>query len=186
MTIVATVKPATMQKLRGTLAEVFNEKRSGSDRRGMKFDDGKLRYTLEDPIARREFVAVLTAGAVKYDPGNWASVNQWLARYGDAMQRHAEAVRMGELLDPETTLMHWAHAHCDVHFLLALTLRDNPDLAGSFDKRFAHAMKNAREQRAKRDGELLHAATGAYVETGSRPFPEKRRKAPKKARRKRA
>lgn len=118
--------------------------------KGMKFDDGKLDYSLLDDAAMDEFVAVLTVGAVKYDADNWRKVPGWKRRYVAAIRRHLSAFLQGEELDAETTLHHLAHAHCDVHFLLALTLEEKPHLRQSMKKRLESGLKIAREARAKR------------------------------------
>jgi len=39
---------------------------SAYDQKGVKYDEGKLDYSLVDPVAHAEFVAVLTYGAIKY------------------------------------------------------------------------------------------------------------------------
>lgn len=42
---------------------------------GMKFDTGKLSYSLLPQAALSWTVAVLTYGSVKYDRSNWAKVD---------------------------------------------------------------------------------------------------------------
>ncbi len=118
---------------------------------GLKHDAGKLDFDLVDDAAEAEMVAVLTFGAVKYDPGNWVLVKDAKKRYYAALRRHLfESRTSTSALDPETTLLSLAHAACDIHFLLALELRANPLLASTRNERLAHALAVAREQRMAR------------------------------------
>jgi len=117
---------------------------------GLKYDGGKLDFSLVDDDAEAETAAVLTYGATKYEPGNWSKVDGAGDRYYAALRRHLHAFRKGETLDRETKLHHLAHAACCVHFLLGLDLLANPDLLASLEDRMAFALDAAREIRAKR------------------------------------
>lgn len=83
----------------------------------MKFDSGKLRYGLIPPEVLKALASVLTYGAKKYKPDNWKEVDD-TSRYVDALYRHLEAWRSGELKDSESGLSHLAHALTNVSFLL--------------------------------------------------------------------
>ena len=83
----------------------------------MKFDTGKLRYSLVPPKAIKELAKVLTYGAKKYKPNNWQKVED-ANRYVDALYRHLEAWRSGEKLDNESRLSHLSHALTNVAFLI--------------------------------------------------------------------
>lgn len=85
---------------------------------GLKFDSGKLRYSLIPPAALAALAKVLTFGAEKYAPNSWQTVENGEERYLDALFRHIEAYRSGESIDPESGLSHLAHAACNVAFLL--------------------------------------------------------------------
>lgn len=113
----------------------------------MKFDDGKLSYSLLDRAALAWTVAVFTYGSIKYDRFNWRKVENAEERYYDAFFRHVEAWRGGEDYDPETTLPHLAHAACCALMLLGLKHAETADLPS----RFAHALKVAREIRSRRE-----------------------------------
>ena len=117
----------------------------------MKFDGGKLDYSLVDDAAEAETVAVLSYGAAKYDRDNWAKVDGAGDRYYAALRRHLYAFRRGETLDPETGLHHLAHASCCVHFLLGIDLRSEPELAATLDERMRVAIERGREIRAARE-----------------------------------
>lgn len=92
---------------------------------GTKHDAGKLRWSLLPWGAVRSVVDVLTRGAIKYAPDNWRKVEDWRARYHDAMVRHVTAWHLGEKYDDEWGLPHLAHAACCCLFLLALDV-DEP------------------------------------------------------------
>lgn len=91
--------------------------------KGVKFDQGKLRYTLVPPRALRLIVEVLEFGAGKYSVGNWAKVPDAKQRYKDALLRHIYAYLEGETIDPESGVHHLAHAACCILFLLELEKR---------------------------------------------------------------
>jgi len=62
-------------------------------------------------------------GAKRYGDWNWVHVTP-KARYWDAVQRHIEARRSGEMFDSESGLPHLAHACASLVFLLATDLGD--------------------------------------------------------------
>lgn len=86
--------------------------------KGVKYDNGKLRYDLIPAQALDDVVKVLTFGAAKYAPDNWRKVDDAESRYFAAAQRHLWAWQRGEQNDPETGVNHLAHAACCLLFLL--------------------------------------------------------------------
>jgi len=84
----------------------------------IKADAGKARFDLLPPEFLLETSAVLTYGAKKYTPNNWANGADW-SRYFSAMQRHLWAWWGGEDKDAETGITHLAHAACCLAFLMA-------------------------------------------------------------------
>ncbi len=85
---------------------------------GMKFDSGKIDYSLIPQIAIEGLAKVLHYGARKYKPNNWRHVDP--ARYVSAFERHWQAYLNGELIDPETNLPHLSHCMTNLAFLLEL------------------------------------------------------------------
>lgn len=83
----------------------------------MKFDTGKLRYSLIPPEATKALASVLTYGAKKYKPNNWQKAED-TERYVDALYRHLEAWRGGEEFDDESKLSHLSHALTNIAFLV--------------------------------------------------------------------
>lgn len=80
---------------------------------GAKLDKGKNRLGLvlmDFASALIEVGKVGTYGAGKYTPHGWVTVQDAEERYTDAMFRHLLAEGNGELKDPDTQLLHAAHA----------------------------------------------------------------------------
>ena len=88
-------------------------------KKGLKLDDGKLRYDLLPFEQLEEIVKVLTYGANKYEPNNWKLVQEPIDRYKAATLRHLSAYMQCEELDQESGLHHLAHAGTNILFLLS-------------------------------------------------------------------
>ena len=81
--------------------------------RDMKFDEGKLLGSIlhEDfPQALQDVIRVATFGAAKYERSSWKTVSNSHQRYADALHRHLLAIALGEVVDEESGLPHYAHA----------------------------------------------------------------------------
>lgn len=89
---------------------------------GRKDDAEKNRVDLLPFDALEEVAKVLTFGARKYADRNWERGMDWMRVFGGVM-RHMWAWVRGEDRDPESGLLHLAHATCDTLFLLAYALR---------------------------------------------------------------
>ncbi len=93
---------------------------------GLKFDGGKQRPALLHegvPLALAEVVKTLTFGAEKYEAHSWQRVENAAERYQDASYRHDAQRCKGEVLDPETGILHRAHHIINELFLLELEMR---------------------------------------------------------------
>jgi len=88
--------------------------------KGVKLDDGKLRFDLIPESAIEGLAEVLTMGARKYTPNGWKTVPDAVNRYYSALFRHLMAWRKGEKIDPESGLSHLKHVMINVAFLLEL------------------------------------------------------------------
>lgn len=93
------------------------------DKKGLKFDSGKLMYDLIPPEAETALARVLTFGANKYTRNGWQTVPNAVERYEAALMRHLNAHRRGELFDPESGLTHLEHALCNLAFLVYFQAR---------------------------------------------------------------
>jgi hypothetical protein len=85
---------------------------------GLRYNQGKLRFDLEHPIAREGLVKVLTKGAEKYAERNWEKGMKWSTVIA-SLKRHLNALEKCEDYDSETGLLHADHIQCNAHFLSA-------------------------------------------------------------------
>lgn len=83
---------------------------------GVKFDQGKPRFSLLPLKELGQVIDVLEYGARKYAPNNWQLVPSSNERYFDAAMRHIIAFRLGEKNDTESGKSHLAHAICCLLF----------------------------------------------------------------------
>jgi hypothetical protein len=87
---------------------------------GVKYDGGKLDWTLLPFEALEEVVKVLQFGVEKYARDNWRIVDDAENRYERAGFRHRVARLQGEETDPESGCDHLAHEAACLLFQLAL------------------------------------------------------------------
>lgn len=94
---------------------------------GAKLDAGKTRVALifnDMPRALLAVAEVATYGAAKYTDGGWLHVENGIARYADAQDRH----RLKEGIEPtdhDTGLLHAAHGAWNALARLELMLRES-------------------------------------------------------------
>jgi hypothetical protein len=83
----------------------------------LKKDNGKLRMDLVPIEVMEEMAKVLTFGLEKgYGENSWKEVES--KRYEAALLRHYLAHKKGEIVDPESNLLHLSHMLCNVAFLM--------------------------------------------------------------------
>lgn len=84
----------------------------------IKFDDGKVDWSLVPFKALEGMVKVLEFGSKKYAAHNWRQGNGFkFTRILNSLMRHIFAYAGGEDLDPESGLNHIWHAQCNLLFL---------------------------------------------------------------------
>lgn len=83
-----------------------------------------LMAAIRGMIAHRGFApfleqvaTVLAYGAQKYCDNGWQTVEDPIARYGNACVRHLVASASGDCYDEESGIEHLAHAACNMLFL---------------------------------------------------------------------
>jgi hypothetical protein len=93
---------------------------------GTKYDQDKLQYTLIPTKALEAVARNLTIGLKKYkERDNWKKVPNANQRYLDALYRHLEAHRSGQLYDVDSsdpTMPHMAAVAVNALFLLEFML----------------------------------------------------------------
>ena len=120
------------------LNELGNPESNKTDisRSALRYNDGKLRWSLVDFDALEDMVKVLEFGAKKYADNNWKKGLKTPEIF-ESMMRHMTAYIRGEDIDPESGLPHTGHILCNAMFLSYMQ-RFKPD----FDTR--HKDKNKR------------------------------------------
>lgn len=113
------------------IMNAVNSQPSTDPAQAFKSDAGKVQFDLlEDgaPNALLEIAKVMSwAVEVKgYHPHSWQEIPDAIRRYRAALGRHRNAIARGERHDPESGLLHWAHAACCVIFITELELRLKP------------------------------------------------------------
>lgn len=85
------------------------------EKKGRKYDGGKLLWDLFPFDVAEGVVDILTYGANKYEPNNWQAVETY--RYISAFFRHFIAWLTGEENDQESGKHHLDHALCNLIFI---------------------------------------------------------------------
>lgn len=90
----------------------------------IKYDAGKLDWSLVPWDSVEEIVKVLQFGGGKYSPWNWVEAGGFkYSRLFNSSMRHFIAwFWKKEEIDPESNISHLAHLGCNVLFLLHYTL----------------------------------------------------------------
>jgi uncharacterized HAD superfamily protein len=88
------------------------------EHKGLRLNNGKLRYDLVHPWSHEQMVKILTKGSIKYKERNWEDGMAW-SNVIASLKRHLAAIEAGEDFDKETLELHAAHIACNAHFLTA-------------------------------------------------------------------
>ena len=93
----------------------LKNKRIEEANKAMRFNDGKLKWSLVHFKSLEPMVKVLMFGAKKYDAHNW---KKGLDRDEilESMMRHLAAIIDGEENDPESGISHMGHIMCNAMF----------------------------------------------------------------------
>jgi len=86
-----------------------------SSKTGLRFNKGKLRWSLMNYKAMEPMIRVLMMGAEKYDDHNWKKGLDKVEIL-ECLQRHLAALMDGELYDKESGLPHIGHIMCNAMF----------------------------------------------------------------------
>lgn len=103
---------------------------------GTKYDQDKLQYSLIPPYALEQIAKNLTVGLKKYkERNNWKKVEGAEQRYLDALYRHLEAHRRGEVYDADSSVPNMPHlAAVAVNAMFLLEFMLDPELKQKDDK----------------------------------------------------
>ena len=132
---------------------------------GNKFDGGKLMFSLLTrglALPLKSVAAVLTYGFHKYSADSWKDVPDAKRRYEDALDRHLNDWKGGEICDKESGLPHLAHIACNTLFLMHLYMEDRTDLH-AVDSTDWFTFNDPREVMNKPDGKPIPVAEDINV-----------------------
>lgn len=83
---------------------------------GLRFNKGKLKWSLVEFDSLEDMVRVLEFGAEKYDAHNWKKGLK-TTEIIDSLLRHVYSLLQGEDVDKESNLPHTGHILCNAMFL---------------------------------------------------------------------
>ena len=119
-------------------------KQPSKTEQGIKYDSGKLEYSLIPKGVLTPIIQVLQQGCQKYSKDNWQRVDNPKERYYNALQRHIGQWWEGEKYDSETGENHLAHAACCLMFLLWFDNKDEKEQ--KFHKDIIQALTKGKEE----------------------------------------
>ena len=100
------------------------------DKQALRYNEGKLQWSLVDFDSLEGLVRVLEMGAKKYDKHNWKK-GMPVTQVTESLMRHLFAFLRGEDVDPESGCRHISHVMCNTMFLEYI-MREKPH----FDDRY--------------------------------------------------
>lgn len=90
--------------------------------KGLRYNEGKRKWSLVDFKALEPMVEVLEYGAAKYTTEKGSGKDNWkkgmpVTEICESMLRHTYALLTGEINDPESTKQHIGHILCNAMFI---------------------------------------------------------------------
>ena len=98
----------------------------------LRYNEGKLKWSLVDWQSLEPLVKVLEMGAEKYSPNNWKK-GMPVTQVSESLLRHMFAFLNGEDIDPESKIEHLGHVMCNAMFLTYI-LREKSQFDDRQDK----------------------------------------------------
>jgi hypothetical protein len=95
------------------------------DKQALRYNQGKVQWSLVDYKSIEPMVRVLEYGCKKYAKENWKK-GMPASQIIESMLRHTFKLLEGELVDPESGIEHVGHIQCNAMFL-AYVLREKPE-----------------------------------------------------------
>lgn len=90
---------------------------------GLRYNDGKLKWSYVHFGSLEPMVRVLMFGAQKYEPFNWQKGLK-KDEILESMQRHLAKLIDGEINDPESGLPHIGHIQCNAMFYQYMVMKE--------------------------------------------------------------
>ena len=98
--------------------------------KGLRYNQGKRKWSLVDYKSLEPMIEVLEFGAKKYSPDNWKKGLD-KKEILESMQRHLGALMDGQASDPETELSHMGHIMCNAMFYSYFETKDKENIIKS-------------------------------------------------------
>ena len=95
------------------------------DKQALRYNQGKVQWSLVDYKSIEPMVRVLEYGCKKYAKDNWKK-GMPASQIIESMLRHTFKLLEGELVDLESGIEHVGHIQCNAMFL-AYVLREKPE-----------------------------------------------------------
>jgi hypothetical protein len=108
----------------------------GTKEQALRYNQGKLQWSLVDYDSLEGLVNVLEYGATKYAPHNWKK-GMPVTQVTESLLRHLFAFLRGEDVDPESGCRHISHVMCNTMFLEYI-MREKPHFDNRYNKLTGH------------------------------------------------
>jgi hypothetical protein len=103
----------------------FEQDLIDKDKQALRYNEGKLKWSLVDWKSLEGLVRVLEMGAEKYAPYNWTK-GMPVTEVSESLLRHMFAYLNGENEDKESLELHLSHVLCNAMFLIHI-MREKPE-----------------------------------------------------------
>jgi hypothetical protein len=84
--------------------------------KALRYNKGKLKWSLVDYSCLEDLVRVMEFGATKYGRNNWTKGLKQ-EEVIESLLRHTYAILRGEMIDPESGISHVGHIQANAMFL---------------------------------------------------------------------
>lgn len=106
-------------------ADLFAQGLEDNAKQALRYNQGKINWSLVDFKSLEPMVDVLAYGTKKYSRDNWR-IGMPATQIIESMLRHTFALLKGEKLDNESLCKHIGHIQCNAMFL-AYVLEEKPE-----------------------------------------------------------
>jgi hypothetical protein len=109
---------------KAALDEAIAKEAKENSNQALRYNNGKLQWSLVDFDSLEGLVKVLEYGATKYAPNNWKK-GMPVTQVSESLMRHLFAFLKGEDVDPESGCRHISHVMCNAMFIEYI-MREKP------------------------------------------------------------
>jgi hypothetical protein len=109
---------------KAALDEAIARDKKENSNQALRYNNGKLQWSLVDFDSLEGLVKVLEYGATKYSKNNWKK-GMPVTQVSESLMRHLFAFLKGEDVDPESGCRHISHVMCNAMFIEYI-MREKP------------------------------------------------------------